>query len=176
MPSISVLEDLGNGRTLVQIVGGDHDGDRVVVTSRDRGPEIRALAWYLDGDEVSAPVKHFLRSPDDKATELLESLLSDKQLNQWRRHRRFWVPTLHGPVELGSLFSLRFRSNTTKRDFVLCAIPEGIEVRRDLPESDIWVNLLLVLRDDPNEFFRVANWRYARESQWWRGPVPVSSA
>jgi hypothetical protein len=175
MPSISVLEDLGNGRTLVEIVGGDHDGDRVVVTSCDRGPEIRALAWYLDGDEVSAPVKHALRSPDEKAKELLESLLSVNQLDQWRRHRRFWVPTPHGSVELGSLFNLRFRRNASHSEFVLCVVPEGVETRRDLPEADIWINLLLALRNDPDKFFRVANWRDARDSQWRHGPVPVSN-
>jgi hypothetical protein len=169
-----MLEDLGRGFTLVEVVGGGHDGERIVVTSCDRELGIRSLAWYLEGDEVSAPVKHALRSPDDKANELLESLLSSKQLNQWRKRGRFWVPTPHGSVEMGSLFNLRFSGNASKGEFVLCVVPEGLERRRDLPEADIWINLMLMLRHDPDEFFRVANWRHARETQWQRGRVPLN--
>ena len=172
MPSIAVLDDLGDGRTLVEIVGGAHDGDRVVVTHHHRGPGIRPLTWYLDGDEVSAPIQHALRSPADKANELLESLLSVTQLKEWRSNQHFWVPTPYGSVELGTLFNLRFKSISGNAEFVLCVVPE-VEDASVFPEADIWTNLLLMLRHDPDQFFRVANWRYAHDHRWWRGRVPV---
>jgi hypothetical protein len=173
MPSVAVVEDLGAGRTLVEIVGGNHDGEHVVVVPSDLRTGIRSLVWYLDGAEISETVRHGLRSPDEKASELLESLLSPRQLDQWRARRHFWVPTPHGSVQLGSPFNLRFRGRASNGELVLCVIPEGLEARPDLPEADIWINLLLMLRHDPDEFFRVANWRHAASRSWRHGPVLV---
>ncbi len=51
MPSVAVLEELAPGRTLVQIVGGTHDGEMVVVMGAAGRQGVRSLAWYLDGDD-----------------------------------------------------------------------------------------------------------------------------
>ena len=78
------------------------------------------------------------------------------QLAAWRRHRRFWVEVPGGVVELGRLYSLRYRPLFgAERQF--CVVPEN---HTTLPAADIWTNLLLMLRADPAGFFGVA---YSRE-------------
>ena len=85
---------------------------------------------------------------------LLESLLDEGQLSAWRIHRRFNVDTPYGRVELGRLYELLFQRNDGK-SFVLCVVPQR---HTDLPISDIWVNLLLMLKHSPQQFFKVANY------------------
>lgn len=185
MPRVEILEELAPGRTLVQIVGGTHDGVQVVVMGDRRHPAARALEWYLDGDEPpeglratvpgDRPPPRAPGAPSDapsRANELLESLLSPPQLAEWRRHHRFWVPTPYGSVQLGWLFHLDFRPEGNGRPLVLCVVP--VEPHRSrMPLPDVWVNLLLVLQADPRHFFGVANWRDAEGGSWRPGPVPV---
>ncbi len=192
MPRVAVLEELAPGRTLVQIVGGTHDGRQVVVMGAGRQHATRALAWYLDGDEPpeipfmagepsTAPTRRASTRPRPsaallRATALLESLLTPEQRSEWRRTHRFWVPTPFGDVQLGYLYHLDFRPSPPARPLVLCVVP--VEPRRatPMPQPDVWTNLLLVLHEDPERFFRVANWRPVGGGSWRPGPAPVPPA
>jgi len=79
------------------------------------------------------------------------------------------VTVADGTVELGELCNMRYR-RTDGREFSLCVVPRAHE---SLPIEDIWVNLLLVLRSDPDEFFRVANYHRYNVNEGFRpGPVP----
>jgi hypothetical protein len=185
VPSVAVLEELAPGRTLVQIVGGTHDGEMVVVMGAGGGVGVRTLSWYLDGDappELPAappptpPPAPRRRAPtrraEAKAGALLESLLSPRQLGEWRRDRCFWVSTPAGSVSLGRLYQLHFRPRPSGRELLLCVVPVEPE-RHPMPEADVWANLLLMLHDDPRRFFATANWRYVDGGNWQRAPAPV---
>ncbi len=89
------------------------------------------------------------------ARHLLESLLDPYQRASWHERGCFEVPVVDGTVELGELYNLRYR-RTDGCEFSLCVVPRS---HTTLPLDDIWVNLLLVLRSDPEAFFRVANYR-----------------
>ncbi len=174
MAEVAVVEELGENRTLVQVVGGPHDSALVVaVAPVGRAADLRPLTWYLDGDDVGAVAHHVLVRPEDRAVELLTSLLTPAQLRQWRGHRRFWVPTPYGSVELGERYRLRFRPAGPRAPLVLCVVPADSEGEHPLPVADVWTTLLLMLRHEPERFFRVANWRHERDRQWWPGPVPL---
>jgi len=104
------------------------------------------------------------------AARLLESLLDECQLASWRRGRRFEVKVPQGVVQLGELYNLWFRANNGT-ELSLCVVPRE---HRTLPVEDIWTNLLLTLRADPNQFFRVANYRpYGSSGAHRPGPVPL---
>ena len=180
MPSVAVLEELAPGRTLVQIVGGTHDGEMVVVMGAGGHSGVRALSWYLDGEEPSrlpvappAPLDRVpTRGAEAKAGALLESLLSPQQREEWRRDRCFWVSTPAGSVRLGRLYQLHFRPRPSGHELLLCVVP--LEPKRHpMPEADVWANLLLMLHDDPWRFFATANWRYIDDDSWRRAPAPV---
>jgi hypothetical protein len=185
VPSVALIEELAPGRTLVQIVGGTHDGEQVVVVGDGRHPAARTLAWYLDGDSPPASLRALPPAPpptrsltaarlaEAKACALLESLLSPRQLEDWRRDRRFWVPTPQGSVRLGQLYQLLFRPPAIGRDLVLCVVPVQPAHQSPMPEADVWANLLLLLHADPSRFFQTANWRVADGGSWHRGPAPV---
>jgi hypothetical protein len=102
----------------------------------------------------------------------LESLLSPRQLEEWRRDRCFWVSTSAGSVRLGRLYQLHFRPRPSGRQLLLCVVPVERE-RHPMPEADVWANLLLMLHDDPRRFFATANWRYVEGGNWQRAPAPV---
>ena len=193
-----MLEELAPGRTLVQIVGGTHDGRHVVVMGAGRPSGTHDLSWYLDGEDPPplpfAPEPAELTRPrrsndprrsnartsgatpsraQARANALLESLLSAEQREDWRNNHRFWVPTPRGQVQLGWLYHLEFRPAGRGRRLVLCVVP--VEPARHcarMPLPDIWVNLLLVLQSDPDRFFAVANWREAGGGDWHPPPVP----
>ena len=112
-------------------------------------PGVRALSWYLDGDEPPqlpaaprptpppAPL-HPHRTPtrgaEAKARALLESLLSPQQLEEWRRDRCFWVSTPAGSVRLGRLYQLHFRPRPAGRELLLCVVPlEPSDIRCPRP-------------------------------------------
>lgn len=167
MADFEVLTHLDGDRCVVRVVGGEHDG-RLVVVSRGGDPAVRLLSWFLEGT-VPGEALFDRNTPENVARTLLESLLSKSQLADWSKRGRFWVETPRGSVELGRLYSLRFRDRNGGQ-LVLCVAPED-EI--DLPNADIWTTLLLVLRADPERFFEVANWRKPHNERWLRGPVPL---
>jgi hypothetical protein len=178
IPSFQLVEDIPEWGLLVSLVGGEHHGATVLlvpaartlpaVTSwRDRPdrPVARTtLGRVLTTEEVQrAEAKR-------RAETLLVSLLDERQRADWRSRRAFSVETPFGTVELGRMSNLHFTGHGGRR-FVLCVIP----VRPyDLPEADVWTNLLLVLRGEPRRFFEVANYWVPGHRHWQRGPVPIS--
>ncbi len=167
IPRLVVVDEIDGRGTVVSLVGGTYDGYEVLHIPR------RASSWR---GSRRGPLRGPGRAPADgaalvaamgRAEELLVSLLDPGQKRDWTRHRHFWVSTPYGEVELGTVSNLTFRRNDG-RSLVLCALPEPWS---DLPDADIWTNLLLKLRVSPEEFFAVANYREG--STWRRGPVPV---
>lgn len=114
-------------------------------------------------------------TPRDKAERLLVSLLDDHQRLDWRTHRRFRLDTPYGLLELGALHNMAFwprglhweRGHPKKLH--LCVVPRG-DLKR-LPPADVWTNLLLVVRAEPERFFAVANWRGPSHTSWYRPPI-----
>jgi hypothetical protein len=202
LPSLQPLEELPGGGLLVEVVGGDHDGELLVLVSERRGTRCRRATDLLGpceiGDDVRATLalvegdrggsfREVARGPGrvrarrPSATQsrsassrtaarwLLESLLDEVQLASWRDHGRFEVPVPDGTVELGELYNLHYRRRDG-REFALCVVPRSYA---SLPLDDIWTNLLLMLRSDPERFFGVANYReYCSFAGWHSGPVP----
>ena len=156
-------DDLGYGRRLIRITSGSRAGDELVLVSGD----MRGVPRL--GDILGEEVQH--SDPEALAEELLLSLLDENQRADWDASRRFWVDTKFGKVRLGQLYDLAFRPRNGEA-LRLCVIPAD---HQSLPKCDIWTNLLLVLRGDPDSFFRVANWQLGRQP-WRLGPVPVSVA
>jgi hypothetical protein len=109
-------------------------------------------------------------TPRQRTDRLLVSLLDSEQRLSWRARKRFKVVTPYGVLELGALHNMRFWPRREPRQLRLCVVPTG-DLRR-LPEGDIWTNLLLVVRAEPERFFAVANWRDAANQQWYRPPAP----
>ena len=177
IPSLRLVEDIPEWGTLVALVGGEHHGTNVLLVPAarilpgdtwrqpSRPPERRR--WRLLDDDVAgraaARAEATLR-----AESLLESLLDERQRAQWRSRREFWVETPFGDVELGRISHLRFNGVDGTR-LVLCVVPTR---HSELPEADIWTNLLLVLHAEPRRFFDVANYRTLRGA-WQPGPVPL---
>jgi hypothetical protein len=201
LPSLQPLEELPGSGLLVEVVGGDHDGELLVLVPERRGSrcrratdllgpceigdDVRATLALLEGDRGSSrdvargPRRVRARRPSATQTRsasrqtearwLLESLLDEIQLASWRDHGRFEVPVSDGTVELGELYNLRYRRHDG-REFTLCVVPRS---HASLPLDDIWTNLLLMLRSDPERFFGVANYReYGSFGALLPGPVP----
>lgn len=203
MPSLQPVEELPGRGLLVEVVGGGHDGELLVLVSERRGSGCRRAADLFGPCEISDEVRVTLAlvererrgpsrdtasgvargrtrprdSPARARTStsriaarwLLESLLDENQLISWRDHGRFKVPVSDGMVELGNLYNLRYHRNDG-REFSLCVVPCAYQ---SLPLEDIWTNLLLVLRSDPDRFFRVANYReFGSGAGLVPGPVP----
>ncbi len=94
-------------------------------------------------------------TPHQRADELLRSLLDPVQSRDYRTTQGFWVHTPRGPVRLGRLYHLVHRPiDQPHLERILCVVPRQ---HHDLPLPDIWVNLLLTLAVEPDEFFAVAN-------------------
>jgi hypothetical protein len=108
-------------------------------------------------------------TPQQKADQLLRSLLDAEQRNSWHIKRRFRIETPYGVLQLGAMHNMRFWLRAERRELNLCVVPTGD--LGGLPEADIWTNLLLVVRAEPERFFSVANWRQAGERQWHRPPA-----
>jgi hypothetical protein len=177
IPSLRLVEDIPDWGMLAELVGGEHHGANVLLVPATRLLP-RARAW----EENEHPPRRRVRlthdrfvhlqdshkvEADRRAEALLVSLLDPGQRSDWETRRRFWVDTAYGAVELGRVSDLRFDTHDG-RHFTLCVVPQGIS---NLPDADVWTNLLLVLRAEPERFFDVAN--YCTPGGRWRaGPVP----
>lgn len=160
MPAAEVVERL---RFLER---ASHQWSLYEVLSGPRAGTTVAGHHGLAGDGVGEPLPYAYLPPqrrqeaDRRAEELLESLLEPGQLRSWRTVRRFSVPTPMGTVELGKLYDLRYRPESGGQPRSLCVVPAGWERGpQETPVADVWTNLLLLLRHDPEQFFRVANVR-----------------
>jgi hypothetical protein len=163
--SYVILDELGPDRQLIRIATGRHAGLELVLLTRDLVGVAR-LADVL-GEEATAGSR--ADPPDSVAERLLLSLLDAEQRQQWKANRTFWVDTPYGRLRLGRLYDLYFRPRIGNA-LTLCVVPVD---HLSLPRCDIWTNLVLALRADPERFFRVANWRPLRGA-WQSGPVPLA--
>jgi hypothetical protein len=179
IPSLRLVEDIDEWGALVEVVGGEHHGARMLLVPAARvlpravaragrpGPPVRRPLRLVDDRVVTSP--RLARAEANRRAEaLLESLLDDEQRADWRRRRRFWVQTEFGAVELGRVSDLRFEDLDGRR-LTLCVVPVRSS---ELPEADVWTNLLLVLRGEPRRFFEVANYCHPG-GPWQTGPVPL---
>ena len=167
MAGYRVLAELGAGRRLARITEGPHAGCEVVLVTGS-APNLPRLDVLLgEAEEPPFEAAAPRSSPSPRAQALLCSLLTPEQTDDWVYRRRFSVATPYGTVELGRLFDLGFWP-TAGGELRLCVVPTGAT---HLPEPDIWANLLLALRSDPDWFFTVANWRRP-DGHWNFGPVP----
>jgi hypothetical protein len=178
IPSIRLVEDIPDWGVLVGLVGGEYNGANILLV-----PAAGILPGARIGEESRAPRRRLVRLTHDRfvapeetrqaeanrrAEALLVSLLDPDQRADWGSRRRFWVENPYGAVELGRVSHLHFVANDG-RHFTLCVVPTGVS---NLPDADVWTNLLLVLRADPERFFDVAN--YCTPGGPWRaGPVPL---
>ena len=162
--SYVVLDVLGHDRKLIRIVSGAHEGTELVVVRRDM-PGVQRLEEIL-GEEVE------WTDPDGVAEQLLVSLLDQQQRYEWDALHTFWVDTAFGRVKLGRLYDISFRPVGSEPPYRLCVVPDD---HRSLPSADIWANLLLVLRGDPERFFRVANWQRGTD-RGMQGRFPLTTS
>lgn len=186
IPRLRLIEELESWGTWAELVGGEHAGASVLLVPAERILPGVARGEARQARRVQRRIAHGVLEPGRrgqrvipeidrsksaaskrKAEQLLESLLDDHQRESWLMDRRFWVSTAYGDVELGRFGRLAFRRRDGAR-FTLCVVPKCY---RDLPEGDIWTNLLLALKGSPERFFEVANYN-AGDNQWRRGPVP----
>lgn len=93
------------------------------------------------------------RIAHERADALLRSLLDPDQLAEYARTKHFWVDVPQGRLRFGRLYSIRFEPRGTNTVRLLCVVPER---HMELPGPDIWANLLLAVRHDPERFFAVA--------------------
>jgi hypothetical protein len=89
-----------------------------------------------------------------KATELLVRLLDSRQRREFERHGFFPV-TVAGRGEFVILPSRFFNVLHVATGDCYCAVPRG-----DVPLPDLMLSQKLVLENDPERFFRVANRRH----------------
>lgn len=159
LPALELVEDLDRRGLLVRVAGGPFEGHVALVMSTTPPPRPddgrpRARPRRAAPNNPVAVQMAAAKSPRSRrvAEDLLVSLLDAEQRASWRAHRRFWVDTPRGRVRLGRLYDLRHRpGDGTERS--ICVVPVD---HMTLPPADIWVNLLLLLRTDPDRFFRVA--------------------
>jgi hypothetical protein len=160
--SFEVVEERADGRIILRFTEGVLAGRCVTAFS----------------DEVCARASAYepILSPRAKADRLLVSLLDEEQHLSWRAKKRFRLSTPYGVLEFGALFNMAFWPRGPHWDkghvkqFHLCVVPRGDFSR--LPEADIWTNLLLVVRAEPERFFGVANWWCPGRPSWYRPPMP----
>jgi hypothetical protein len=179
IPSFQLVEDIPDWGLLVRLVGGEHHGATVLLV-----PTARTLPAVTSRRGDDPPGRRFVRLANGhvltaeevqrtdakgRAEALLESLLDERQRADWRSRREFSVETPFGAVDLGRMSNLGFTGRDGRR-LVLCVVPAR---PYELPEADVWTNLLLVLRGEPRRFFDVANYWTPRGRRWQRGPVPL---
>ena len=138
LPNVVAVEAMADGRK--------------VMTFDDRGT-LKEFVFGIASKPASPSRRAAL--PDQRANELLESLLDAEQLESWRRDGTFWVESRRGPVQLGRLYALVHHPiDRPDEEVVLCVVPER---HGTLPRADIWSNLVLVLATCPDAFFDVDN-------------------
>lgn len=153
-----LLEELADGRRRVRYVEGPLAGRTVVFhATRRRRPRPPVDRRRDTGGQAG-----------ERAGQLLTSLLTEEQRADWEERRRFRVETEYGTIELGRLHAMPYWPNTVPGEFELCVVPKRLA---DLPEDDVWTNLLLALEADARWFLTVANWR-KRGGPWCIGPAP----
>jgi len=160
LAEFEVVGTLPNGGQRIRFLSGPL-ADRVVIAFPDSDPYFQ--------ERISHERQQRPLTADERAERLLRSLLTNEQVLDWVQSQRFTVPTPYGVVELGELYNIGFWPSSGG-EFRLCVIPtqkKGV----DLPLCDQWVNLLLVLKSDPERFFTVANWRRPG-GKFMFGPVP----
>ena len=171
--AFELIEALPDGRRLVRLLNEPLVGRRVVLhpdpAGDERPPHFEQVSLLppAAAPRPIPPQSAVSGSPGQRAAQLLVSLLTPSQRREWRSRGCFSVDTPYGRVELGRMSDISFWP-TSGGEYRLCVVPAGSNF---LPDADIWVNLLLVLSDDPKRFLAVANWR-RRCGTWHRGPVP----
>ncbi len=178
IPSIRLVEEVPDWGVLVELVGGEHSGANVLLVpaarilpgarTAEESPPPRRRLVRLTHDRFVAPEEKGRADANRRAEALLVSLLDADQRADWGSRRRFWVENPYGAVELGRVSHLRFVAHDGRR-FTLCVVPTGVS---NLPDADVWTNLLLALGADPERFFDVANY-CPPGGAWQAGPVPL---
>jgi hypothetical protein len=175
-PAILIDETLPDGRRLVVCADGREE---VVGRAGPRPHPVSGWSWLGPHPAQPPPPRARTRpapppigprrrpvvSPaaERRARELLESLLTEEQRDDYRRTGRFWVPTPRGPVRLGELYRLVHRPiDRPGVEDMLCVVPRSYA---DLPLPDVWTNLLLTLAVEPERFFAVAVLQGTRRRQ-----------
>jgi hypothetical protein len=155
--------------SVFEVVAEEPDG-RITLRFTEGALAGRCVTAFSDA-VCAAPYEPPL-TPAQKAERLLVSLLDDRQRHDWRDKRRFRLGTPYGVLELGALHNMAFYPRGPHWDAVhfkqvhLCVVPDG-DLKR-VPEADVWTNLLLVARAEPERFFSVANWWGPRDVSWHR--------
>lgn len=148
---VAVLDDLGPAGHLVRLLDGPHAGAEVVVPS---GHVARVAS--VDARPVPCSPRRPTAAATERAEGLLASLLTPSQQHQRSRVGTFWVHVERGWFRLGALYDIRFRSARwpwVERS--VCVVSEGYEGR---PTADLWAELVVVVRADPDAVVGVANW------------------
>jgi hypothetical protein len=123
---------------------------RVATTRAPRTAVERTLARYRIVDDARSVARAAAHA---RARTLLLSLLDADQRADYERTKTFWVDVPQGRLQFGRLYSIRFEPRGTNTVQILCVVPKR---HHELPGPDIWANLLLAVRDDPDRFFAVA--------------------
>jgi len=168
----NVLQERHDGRVLG--LRGVLDGHRILLRSdvegratvvqRRAGGTVLALTGSLrDGQRGFAPkvdnepitFNGRPRSVRDAATmrarELLCSFLDRRQRAELRASGGlFWEHTPSGWFRLGRHYDIRYRPHAAPEiEQSLCVVTSDLDL---IPDDDLWVNLLLMLRADPTTF------------------------
>lgn len=166
MDDYEVLEEYDDGRLFVRLRSGDFSGYTILLVPKGIPCRAAELRWREPGDRSMTRVTCSW-SPAERAERLLVSLLNSHQQESWRRSKKFQVTTPFGVVELGDYHDMAFWPSVGG-EYRLCVVP----TTADMPMADIWANLLLTLKRDPEWFLTVANWRQPPAGVWNFGPVP----
>ena len=137
-------------------VVSEHPDGRIVLRFTQGAMAGRTVTAYSDA-YCELPFEPPL-SPRQKAWRLLSSLLDEEQRQTWRTRKTFLVTTAYGAVEFGALYNIGFWPHTPSCSvrgippFRLCVVPAG--GYDELPEADVWTNLLVVVRGRARAVFR----------------------
>jgi hypothetical protein len=98
----------------------------------------------------------------ERAEDVLESLLDDRQRADRRRRGLFWMATPFGTVRLGRYMDVRFQPRVEADvSYVLCLDFEG-PYANWIPKADLWASTALQLAAQPQHVLGSANWLSVR--------------